>query len=283
VKQNKSITVGVISNGNDSVERDTGISIRTEDSSLADGRVRLGLGVEALHTEWNSLTRTALQQQGNEAALYRARRGIAPSITFEVARPLTVSFGMSFEQMEGWNVQQSGGTPLRSANALTSEIHYGVADEASRLDARYNLRAGTQTLGSDFSYARHQISVRYQRKWGRQTATDEFAAGVISGRAPLFEQFVLGSNSTLRGWDRYQIDPTGGNRVVHNSVSWGYQTGEGTVETFYDNGVLWNNGHTSPLRHSLGAGYRQGIFGFYVAFPITDGRVSPVFIAGMNY
>jgi len=278
IKPTQSLSLGVVSNGNDFVERATGATVRAEDASLDDGHIRLGLSVQALHSEWNSVTRTALHLEGRDNELYRARRNISPGITFEIARPLTVSFGTSFEQMEGWGTQ-----PLRSANGFTGEIRYKRSDEVSRVDASYTFRAGTHALGSDYSYTKNLVSFRYQRKWGRQTAADVFTAGAISGKAPLFEQFVLGSDSTLRGWDRYQIDPTGGNRVVHNSLSWGYQSGEGTVETFYDSGALWHGGHSAPVRHSVGVGYRQGIFGFCVAFPLVDGRITPVFIASMNY
>jgi hypothetical protein len=37
------------------------------------------------------------------------------------------------------------------------------------------------------------------------------------------------------------------------------------------------------LRHSLGVGYKQGIFILSMAFPIRNGRIEPVFMAGMNY
>ncbi len=94
---------------------------------------------------------------------------------------------------------------------------------------------------------------------------------------------VLGSSSTLRGWDRYAIDPLGGTRIVHNSLTWGYQLGEGTAEVFYDAGAFWNGSRPSPLRHSLGARYRQGIFFMTMAFPVIEGRIAPVFMAGMNY
>jgi hypothetical protein len=278
IKQTQSLSLGVVSNGNDFVERATGATLRAEDASLDDGHIRLGLSVQALHSEWNPETRTALHLDGRDNELYRSRRNVSSGITFDVARPLTISFGTTFEQMEGWGTQ-----PLRSANGFTGEIRYKRADEGSQLEARYVFRAGTHALGSDYSYTKSLVSFRYQRKWGRQTAADEFTAGAISGNAPLFEQFVLGNNSTLRGWDRYQIDPAGGNRVVHNSLSWGYRTGEGTIETFYDSGVLWHDNRSAPVRHSVGVGYRQGIFGLCVAFPLVEGRITPVFIAGMNY
>jgi outer membrane protein assembly factor BamA len=118
--------------------------------------------------------------------------------------------------------------------------------------------------------------------------TIEFAlvAGLIFGRAPLFERFVLGDDTTLRGWDKYDIDPLGGNRMVHGSVTYGYRI----VRVFYDTGAVWDQGTTPEIRHSVGVGVSSGLGLFQkgavllaVAFPIRQGRAEPVFIAGMNF
>jgi hypothetical protein len=71
--------------------------------------------------------------------------------------------------------------------------------------------------------------------------------------------------------------------VVHNEFTYGYRIGEGTVEAFYDAGALWQSGRQALLRHSLGFGYKQGIFVLATGFPIREGRMEPVFMAGMNY
>ncbi len=70
-------------------------------------------------------------------------------------------------------------------------------------------------------------------------ASDAFTAGAVSGDAPLFDRFVLGTSTALPGWDRFQIDPLGASRIVHNEMSYGYRIGEGTVEAFYDAGSVW--------------------------------------------
>ena len=113
--------------------------------------------------------------------------------------------------------------------------------------------------------------------------------GAITGDAPLFDRFILGNSSTLQGWNRYEIDPLGGTRIVHNQVTYGYRVGEGTVEAFYDTGAIWQPGaqiqadKARTVRHALGAGYKQGAFVVAMAFPVRDGRMEPVFMAGMNY
>jgi hypothetical protein len=276
--------LGAVSNGDDLAERFTGIVARWNTALPGTDRVTFGVGFEDFHEQWNSATLTAVEATPSQTFdLYRARRNIAPSLTFTVARPLTVSFGTSFEQTKSENPV----TGDRSANAFTGEIHYGRRIEGDTVqqtvDGKYDLRVGSRSLGSDYSYSRHVVTLRYEIVSGRQTASDELTAGAISGDAPMFERFVLGSSSTLRGWDRYAIDPLGGDRVIHNSLTYGYRFGERTAEVFYDSGALWNYGRSAELRHSVGVGYRQGVFVMTMAFPVIQGRIEPVFMAGMNY
>jgi len=108
-------------------------------------------------------------------------------------------------------------------------------------------------------------------------------AGMITGHAPLFERFALGNSSTLPGWNRYAIDPLGGDRMAHDTVSCGYQFQQGTAEAFYDAGIVGDGDRLGTLRHSVGLGFRQSIFNIAMAFPVYQGRIAPVFMAGMNY
>jgi hypothetical protein len=76
--------------------------------------------------------------------------------------------------------------------------------------------------------------------------------------------------------------------MLHNAVSYGYQLQEGTPEIFYDAGFIGNSNpgnqdRMGTLRHSLGIGFRQGIFNIATAFPLCQGRFAAVFMAGMNY
>ncbi|MDQ1474658.1 MAG: hypothetical protein QOJ99_6138 [Bryobacterales bacterium] len=282
--------LGAVSNGDDLTERFTGVVARYDDSRLFSDRVRFGIGFENFREQWSSSTRGALASDGPQPGLdlYRSRRNIAPELTFAPVKSFTISAGVSLEQMQS----ESPMTGMRSANAATAQVHYGrkiEADTAQQtIDAKYSLRVGLRGFGSDYAYSRHFVSVRYEVKAGRQIASDEFTAGSISGDAPFFERFVLGTSSTLRGWDRYAINPLGGTRAVHNSLTYGYQFGERTAEVFYDTGGLWSPGSGIPaksagVRHSLGIGYRQGVFVLTMAFPVIEGRISPVFMAGMNY
>jgi outer membrane translocation and assembly module TamA len=172
----------------------------------------------------------------------------------------------------------------QSANAAITALRYdrrfeGPDGDLQEFEAGYSLRAATRALNSDFAYTRHRWELRYSITRGRHTVSDEAVAGLIAGRAPLFERFTLGTSSMLRGWNKYDLDPLGGSRVALNSLEYRY----GMVEVFYDTGAVWDSGQDVVVRHSVGVGLRKSSFLLAMAFPIKEGRASPVFMVGMNY
>jgi hypothetical protein len=286
-----SIAVGLGSNGDDLTERFTGFSTKYADSHVFSDRIRFALGIEGYHDLWNPATRLAVNASGaggsNEFALYRTRRNIAPALTFSLSRELSLSVGASFERMGMEAPSAAGNDMSTSANAATAEVDFGYTaennDSVQRWDGRYGLRLATHDLGSDYVYRRQSVSLRYEWRSGRHIVTDQVMAGAITGQAPLFERFVLGNSSTLEGWDHYALDPLGGNRMAHNAVSYGHRFGQNTAELFYDAGLIGNRDRMGTLRHSLGVGFRQGIFNIATAFPLGEGHLAAVFMAGMNY
>ena len=146
-------------------------------------------------------------------------------------------------------------------------------------DSGYDLRSGARALASDFAYNRHRVEFRYTWTRGKQVVIDDAMGGAITGTAPLYERFSLGNSSTLRGWNKYALDPLGGNRMLHNSVEYRY----GAFQAFYDTGAIWDGGQAVVARNSVGAGIREGPFSIAVALPLKDGRMEPVLIVGMNY
>jgi hypothetical protein len=268
------LTVGGISDGNELSERYSGVVARYENNRLGTDRVHFRFAYENYHEQWNAATERAAL-----AGLYRSRQNFEPEITFILAKPLTWSIGASFQQMEN----QVSAAPSESANAVISTLRYQRRLEASEsqhdLDAGYSLRAATKVLGSDFAYARHRVQFRYMLTRGKNVVIDELTGGSIAGRAPLFERFTLGNATTLRGWNKFELDPTGGNRMVHNSVEYRY----GAFQAFYDTGSVWDRGDTAVLRHSAGIGIRQGVFSLALAFPLREGHIEPIIMMGMNY
>ena len=271
-------TAGFLSDADQLTARETGVSARYENNSLATGRAHLDFLFESYQDLWNGNTISALPADSNVAGgLYRSRENFQPEATFAIARPLSVTVGTSFERV----TEDSG--RIDSANAVVTALRYHErledSDTQQDLDAAYNLRAASREMGSDFAYARHRWDFRYTTTRGKAVIIDELSAGVITGRAPLYERFVLGNSSTLRGWNRYDLDPLGGNRMVHNSVDVRY----GIFQMFYDSGAIWDRNDAVEVRHSAGVGLRQGIFSLALAFPLREGRIDPVLILGMNY
>jgi hypothetical protein len=279
------LTFGLVSDGDDLVERYTGLVARYENTHLGTDRVRLRFQFESYHDQWNNSTLGLIPSAtaamfADTSGVYRTRQNFEPVATIVLAKPLTLSFGASFERFQ----EQFPAAHPEAANALITTLRYHRRLEGSEnqqdVDAGYALRAATKTLGSDFVYGRHHFQVRYQLTHGKHTVVDDLTAGVISGQAPLFERYVLGNSSTLRGWNKYELDPLGGNRMVHNSVEYRY----GVFQVFYDAGAIWDSGETTAVpRHSIGVGLRQGSFSLAMAFPVREGRVEPILMVGMNY
>jgi outer membrane protein assembly factor BamA len=274
ILNHNSFTAGVVSDGDDLLERYTGFEARFENSHLGSDNLRFKFEFDDFHDLWNSQTAADAG-----AAIYRSRENFEPVLTLAVARPLTVSFGMSFERMQ----DEGPGARIEAANAFVADARFhGRMEDDSNLqdfDAGYDLRAGMRTLASDYGYNRHHFEFRYTWTRGKQVVIDDAMGGIITGNAPLYELFAMGNSNTLRGWNKYELDPMGGNRILSNSVEYRY----GAFQVFYDMGSIWNGGEAVVARKSVGVGLREGPFSVAVAFPLKDGRTDPVFMVSMNY
>lgn len=288
IARNHVIHAGFVSDGDELAERFTGFQGGYENLDSGSSRVHTAFLVQQFHEQWD---RSTLAADGPaESDLYRDRRNLQPEVTLLVSKPLTVSAGLSFEQMD----MENPAFRSRNSNAVLFSVRYVKSYEGSpvgdgQLELAYNLRSGVRAIGSDFRYTRQHVAVRYAVVRGRNTLSDELVGGVISGDAPLFERFVVGTTTLLPGWNRYQIDPLGGNRMAHNAVAYSFRMNPPSasrprsLEVFYDTGAVWNAGQPAPVRQSAGVGYRQSIFSLALAFPLRDGRPEPVLMVGMNY
>ena len=106
----------------------------------------------------------------------------------------------------------------------------------------------------------------------------------------MIERFALGSIDTLRGWNKYEISPLGGNRMARASITYNHKYGA----VFYDNGAVWNGGQPKVLRKSVGGNVYLGtllnlpkpfalilnIVRPGIGIPITGSHMHPVFTFG---
>jgi hypothetical protein len=276
-------TFGLLTDGDSMVERTSGIRARYDRWNVGSDRVHLSFEFDSFHDQYNPATRAAAIQSNDLASLYRSRQSFQPAATIVLAGPLTWTFGLSFDQF-----QQDTSAPMaartESANAIVNTLRYDQQWQDSgsgthRFSAGYSLRAATNFLGGAYAYTRHLIDATYHWKRGRQQSQVTFQAGAIAGQAPIFERFVLGTGTTLRGWDKFDLDPLGGSRVVYGSVGYGYRM----VRVFYDTGAVWDRTKRASAKQSAGIGIKvEGIL-FAVAFPMRGDHMEPVFIAGMNF
>ncbi len=282
------LTFRLLSDNDELVERQTGMVAKYENKRVGSDRLRLGFQFEAYHEGWNGSTQSAEaarlngapEEPGDSLGTYRTRQNFQPMLTIVLAKPLTLSVGASFERFQ----DQFPAARTESADAVVNTLRYhwlldDLDGQKEVLDAGYSLRAATTLLGSDYAYARHRWDVAYTLTRGKNTMMLSFIGGLISGQAPLYERYVLGNSSTLRGWNKFELDPLGGSRVAHGSVEYHYRY----LQVFYDVGAIWDRGQDATPHCSAGVGLRKDGFSIAVAFPFKDGRAEPVLIAGMNF
>ena len=198
-----------------------------------------------------------------------------------ILQPLELDLGVSFARYR----QSTPGAETESSNAVVSTLRYhqrwgsdsDLQDQL--LDASYSIDAATRVFGTDGDFTRHTAKARYQFHHDRNRVEVSFLAGGIQGQAPLFDRFMLGNASLLRGWDRFDLDPTGGSHVIYGSVEYSYRR----CEVFYDTGAVWDFAPEREQRQSVGVGYKKEGFQLAVAYPLHAGRALPVFFAGMNF
>lgn len=243
-------------------------------------RVRLRFDFETFHEEWNPTTLHALEERPDVPGIYRERYHLTPTITIALTEPLLLTIGADIEHFQ----TQFPAAKFEAANAVTTTLRYRRrwTSEASRqeVDAAYGLRAATNFLDSDYVYARHLVNAEYKGEIGENTFSASFLAGVMGGRAPLFERFTLGDSHTLRGWSKFDVAPLGGSRVAHGSFEYTFHW----LGLFYDTGAVWDHEEKVSVKHSAGVavGGREGLF-LALAFPLRGGSVQPLFILGMNF
>ena len=270
--QENAFSFGMVSDGDRLSERYAGIQAGFERRHVGTSRLQLRFDFSSYHEQWNQATLLVAAP----GEIYGTRTHFSPLATVVILEPLDVSFGVDFARYRlSLPVANTG-----SSNAVVTTLRYHQRWGSEHdLRASYSLRAGTHLLESDPVFARHQTEARYRYRRGHQDLSVGFLAGTISGRAPLFERFVLGNADTLRGWNKFDLDPLGGSHVAHGSIDYLYRG----FLAFYDTGAVWDRPEEREQKQSLGVGCKKSGFQLAVAFPLKSGTVNPVFYAGMNF
>ena len=263
----------------DLVEEYSGYGVRVEATRL--GTRRLGASFEWVRFEpdWETSTLDALALRPDIPPLYETRSTITPQVKFAFIPGLSVAAGVSISELE----LQSPAIGSQSANAFVGSIDFdrrwsAASGERHRVDAAFGVRAGSHELESDLSYRRYLGQGTYRFDFGRHHVQATGMAGGITGDAPLFERFTLGDSRTLRGWDKHEIAPIGGNRLFYTSVEYRY-TG---LALFLDSGSVWDAHGDRRFRVSTGFGFHAGPAFLVVGFPLNTDKVTAMVALGLR-
>jgi hypothetical protein len=269
-----------IDNADDLIEEYSGFGLRFESRTLGTERLGASLEWSTFGQDWRGATLDALAANPVLPPAYDGRSTVTPLVSFAVTRALRVSGGVSVTEIE----PLTGVPESLMSNAFVFSTGYTqkwepAAGARHHLNTGLVLRKGSEDLESDFSFTRVWGHGLYRYGWSRHSVTVSGMAGGISGDAPLFERFSLGDSQTLRGWDKYDIAPAGGDRMFHTSVDYGYRG----LALFLDTGSVWDHHVARLTRVSAGVGFNPGPVFFTVGFPLNTDEVSAVFAMGIRF
>ena len=290
---------GLSNDQDELIERFAGFNVGFETTKLGADRLGVSLRYSRYHERWQA---SAVLAGRNE--IYRERNNFDPAITFAFDPRVRLTAGVSLSDLQ----IQYPEIHRVNANAATASLtfHNEWGDSGTdkhSFEGNYDFRAGSHNLSSDFVYTRHFFRTQYVYGHNKNTLFVSFLGGTIAGNAPLFERFSLGNSSTLRGWNKFDVAPLGGNRVAHATLQYGFGgplLPKGNINLninnqkieragfhfFYDAGVVGDSGSPMKARHSAGFGIGSADSSSFFAemgFPIRSGRVRPTFMMGFRF
>jgi hypothetical protein len=268
-----------IDNDDDLIEEYSGFGLRFETRRLGTRRLGASLEWSTFEPTWRSATIAALPANPSVPTLYDTRTTVTPLMKFAITPELSVSAGVGITELDPF--AQPG--THRMANAAVGSIDFNqrshVGEASQQVDARFLMRGGSRALESDLVYNRYLGQGSYRYDLGRHHVLATGMAGGITGEAPLFERFSLGDSVTLRGWDKYDVAPAGGNRMYYASVEYRF-TG---LAVFVDLGSVWDAPAKATTRDSTGIGFHAGPAFASVGFPLNTDNLTAVFTMGVRF
>jgi len=268
-----------IDDSDDLVEEYSGYGLRFEARKLGTRRVGASLEWSWFDADWRRVSLDALALQPGIPAAYDTRSTITPLVKFALTPDLNIAGGVSISELK----PLFPATDKRMANAAVASVSYDRqwkddSDASHHVEASFGLRAGSRDLESDLAYTRYLGQGSYRFDLGRHHIQALGMAGGITGHPPLFERFTLGDSKTLRGWDKYDIAPVGGDRMVYSSIEYRY-TG---LALFLDIGSVWDANSERSVRVSTGFGFHAGPAFLVVGFPLNTDDLTAVVALGLR-
>ena len=278
------LTLSAFSDGDTLTERSIGTRAGYS-RGLFHGRIRPGFSVSTAHAQYDA--RTLVAAGMNE--LYRNADSFQPTVTFIPWRgddrdELTVESGLRLQRFALLSPEANRNV---ASHALVNTLRYRrVRGDVENGRLSWNGLVGLANgFGAEYSFDRQEFRAGVEHQRGGSRLTIDFTGGSLRGNAPFTDRFAAGNSLLLRGWNKFEIAPLGGTRLVASSVEYGRSLkGKLEASAFVDTGSIWNRGTAAVARTSAGCGLRtrDGFF-FYVAFPLRDGRVEPMVMTGATF
>lgn len=269
-----------INDSEDLIEEYSGHGLRFETGRLGSRRLGASLEWSKFDQDWRAATLDALASRAETASLYSKRTTVTPVLKFAIDPNLSLAAGVSVTELEPFETPAA----TRMANAAVASVGYvrrrepDGTERRHQVDVSFGVRAGTGSLESDLAYRRYLGQGWYRHDFGRHHVQVSGIAGRITGQAPLFERFTLGDSTRLRGWDKYEIAPAGGDRVVYGAIEYRYAG----VALFVDVGSVWDARTERRVRASAGIGFHAGPAFLSVGFPLNTGNVTALVALGLR-
>ena len=262
------------------IEEYSGFRLAFESRMVGTERFGARFEFSRYEQSWEDATLSAFALNPGLPELYRSRLTVEPTATFAFTPNVRINGGLSITELE--SLTNAPGSQM--ANAWVAGVSADHRWESTahidqRVEASYQLRAALDGLGSDLVYKRHLGEARYRFDQRQSTVLASLSLGYISGNAPLFERFSLGNSLTLRGWDKYDLAPLGGERMFHSSVE--YRLWH--IGVFFDAGSVWDRNADMNLRYSTGFGVHSDNSFLTVGFPLNSDNAGATFMAGVRF
>jgi hypothetical protein len=268
-----------LDNADDLIEEYSGYGVRVESRRVASERLGVSVELAKSRQTWQPSTLSALASDLEIPEAYRTRSTVAPSITFAFTPRVRATAGVSVSELESL----SRSPESRMASALVGAIGYDQRWEASGashdVEASFAWRSAATALESDLEYTRYLLNGRYRYDGGNSSLSASASVGYISGRAPLFERFSLGDSSTLRGWNKYDVAPAGGERMFHASIEYRNRG----LALFLETGSVWDRGEDARVRVATGFGFHLDNVFLTLGLPVNTSDLRPVFTMGVRF
>ena len=265
-----------------SIEEYSGFRARLESRKLATERVGASIEFSWFTQEWQDVTLAALALDPSIPEPYRTRVTVEPTVTFAFNPFVRVLGGASVSDLESLAASPASSNANAWVLGVGADREWRAGRDRQRVEGGYRLRAGVESLGSDLAYKRHSGDVRVRVERGHSTLLAGLSLGYITGQAPLFERFSLGDTSTLRGWNKFDIAPTGGDRMWHQSMEYRFHAGA----VFLDAGSVWDRATRQRARLSAGFGIHVDNFFLLGGFPLNADDADDaggIFMVGVRF